>query len=383
MPENHYIPRYYKLEDYCQPGKVLVIFGARQVGKTTLIKHYLSSTQFKYKLESGDNLSLQVKFSNADFKTLLEHVSGYELLVIDEAQKIPRIGECLKILVDQMPGLRIIVTGSSSFDLAGQVGEPLTGRKRTLTLFPIAQLELLSQFNLGELKERVGDYLVYGSYPEVVEAVTHAEKSEAITEIANSYLLRDILELEKIKSPKVLLDLLRLIAFQIGSEVSHSELARQLMIDTKTVARYLDLLEKSFVLYNLRGFSRNLRKEITKKSKYYFYDVGIRNALVANFNDLTLRNDVGHLWENFIVIERLKFQSYHRLNVNNYFWRTWDKKEIDLVEERDGSLFAYECKWGKQRVKVPKDWSETYPDSSFEVINQENYLEFVSEAKTF
>src|SRR3990167_8579103 len=283
MPENHYISRYYnKLENYCLPGKVLVIYGPRQVGKTTLIKHFLSTTPFKFKLDSGDNAALQINLASLEFKTIHNYVEGYELVVIDEAQKIPHIGDCLKIMIDQHPSLRIIATGSSSFELAGQIGEPLTGRKKTLTLYPFAQLELIELYNSYELKEKLEDFLIYGSYPEVIEAKTLVEKREYITEITYSYLLKDILALDKIKNSKTLLELLRLLAFQVGNEVSYHELAQKLMIDSKTVSRYLDLLEKAFVIYNLRGFSRNLRKEITKKSKYFFYDNGIRNALIAN-----------------------------------------------------------------------------------------------------
>ncbi len=379
MPKNNYISRYYgDLNAYCQPNKVLIIFGPRQVGKTTLIKHFLSTATFKYKLDSGDDIALQMSLSQANFKVLKEYVSGYELIVIDEAQKIPNIGLSLKIMVDQNPGLRIIATGSSSFDLAGQVGEPLTGRKKTLTLFPITQLELSKQLNPFELKQHLSDYLIYGTYPEVIAADTQKEKQAYITEIAHSYLLKDILELEKIKNSLTLLDLLRLLAFQVGHEVSHHEIAQNLKVDTKTVARYLDLLEKSFVIYNLRGFSRNLRKEITKKSKYYFYDLGIRNALIANFNALNLRDDIGRLWENFLFIERMKKQSYQQTNVNYYFWRTWDKKEIDLIEEREGRLFAYEFKWRNEKAKIPKEWLQTYDNASYEIINKENYLDFLT-----
>ncbi len=379
MPRNHYINRYYNdLSSYCQPGKVLVIFGARQVGKTTLIKHYLANAPYRYKMDSGDDIALRTYLSNADFQKLREYAQGYELIVIDEAQKVPNVGECLKILVDQNPHLRIIATGSSSFELAGQVGEPLTGRKRTLTIYPLAQLELLKQSTSYELKAKLEDYLIYGSYPEIVEASTMAGKKEAIIEITHSYLLKDILELDKVKNPKALLDLLRLLAFQVGQEVSHNELAQKLMVDTKTVSRYLDLLEKAFVVYNLRGFSRNLRKELTKKSKYYFYDNGIRNALIANFNGLSMRDDVGRLWENFLLMERIKKQTYYQIFANNYFWRTWDQKEIDWVEEREGNLFGYEVKWGVKTYKAPRDWIKTYVQASFNVINQENYLEFIT-----
>lgn len=379
MPDNSNILRYYSnIDHYCSPSKVLIIYGPRQVGKTTLIRNYLNSTPYKYKLDSGDDITLQTNLSTASFRIIKEYVAGYELIVIDEAQRIPNIGQALKIMVDQIPGLRVIVTGSSSFELAGQLGEPLVGRKKTLTLYPIAQLELLNQFNPFELKQSLEEYLIYGSYPAIISTKTLDEKRQCITEIAHSYLLKDILELDRIKSPKTLLELLRLLAFQIGSEVSHNELAQKLSIDAKTVFRYLDLLEKSFVIYNLRAFSRNLRNEMSKKSKYYFYDNGIRNALIANFNPLGLRDDIGGLWENFLFLERLKKQSYTFSSVNNYFWRTLDKKEIDLIEEREGQLFAYEFKWGEQKVKIPKQWAAAYPGAHYQIINKLNYLEFVA-----
>ena len=219
--------------------------------------------------------------------------------------------------------------------------------------------------------------LIFGGYPEILTAAGKAEKVRLLEEIYQAYLLKDILELEKVKSSKILSDLLRLLAFKVGSEVSLSELARQIGIDYKTVARYLDLFEKSFVIYNLRGFSRNLRKEITKKSKYYFYDIGIRNAIISNFNGLAMRNDAGMLWENFIFNERMKKRIYQDIYANCYFWRSWSQKEIDLIEEREGKLFGYEFKWGNKKVKKPAEWQKAYPDSKFEVITQENYMEFI------
>lgn len=372
------ISRYYsELSEYCLPGKVLVIFGPRQAGKTTLLKTYLNTCRYRFRLDSGDNILLQELFRTANFDIIRDYVAGYELIAIDEAQMIPNIGQCLKIMVDQTPDLRVIVTGSSSFELAGQVGEPLTGRKRTITLYPIAQIELANHMNRYDLKAHLSDYLIYGAYPEVITTTTIIDKQSAINEIMQSYLFKDILTLDKIKNPKTLIDLLRLLAFQVGSEVSFSEIAQKLMIDTKTVARYLDLLEKSFVVYNLRGFSRNLRHEMTKKSKYYFYDNGIRNALIANFNTLDLRNDIGQLWENFLMMERIKKQSYEQISVNRYFWRTWEKKELDLIEEREGHLFAYEFKWKNKTAKAPAQWLEAYPDTSFEIIHSDNYLSFL------
>ncbi|MFH1175608.1 MAG: ATP-binding protein [bacterium] len=371
------IPRIYNFDKFIKPNKVLVVFGPRQVGKTTLLKDFLSKTNLKYKLDSGEDLRVSEVFKDQDFSKLLEYAKGYDLIVIDEAQKIANIGQGLKIIVDQVPGIKIIVTGSSSFELAGQIGEPLTGRKITLTLFPISQIELNNFYGGYELKNKLEENLIFGSYPEVITAPSLSEKGRILNEIANSYLLKDILQLDKVKNSKILLDLLRLLAFQIGGEVSLNELARQLGIDRKTVARYLDLFEKSFVVYNLRGFSGNLRKEITKKSKYYFYDNGVRNAIISNFNSLNFRDDAGKLWENFLFSERLKKQAYKNIYSNNYFWRTWDQKEIDFIEEREGKLFGYEFKWNKDAVKIPKEWLETYSNAEFQIINKENYLDFV------
>ena len=374
------IPRFYQnLNNYIKPDKALIIYGARQVGKTTLIKKFLAETKLKYRLDSGDNISVQHILGSSDFSKILDYAKGYELIVIDEAQKIPDIGMGLKIIVDNVPGIKVIATGSSSFELAGQIGEPLTGRKRTLTLFPISQLELLEEFNKYDLLNQLPENLVYGTYPEIVSAENKEEKISLLNEIMNSYLLKDILELDKIRNSKTLLKLLRLLAFQVGNEVSLTELSQKVGLDYKTVARYIDILEKSFILFSLQGFSRNLRKEITRKFKYYFFDNGIRNAIISNFNDLEIRNDIGSLWENFLVSERLKFQNYKCLYSNNYFWRTYDQKEIDWIEERDGNLFAYEFTFSKSKTKkIPKDFINTYPDTEFNVINRENYLEFVA-----
>ncbi|MDP1688773.1 MAG: ATP-binding protein [bacterium] len=373
------ILRYYKdLGKYLQPNKVLVLFGPRRVGKTTLLGDYLEKCHLRYKLDSGDNINIQETLSSQDFSRIKEYAAGYELIAIDEAQKIPNIGQGLKILVDQIPNIKIIATGSSSFELSGQIGEPLTGRKNTLILYPIAQLELSSLYNTHELKEKINERLVFGSYPEVITALDKKEKTKILEELMHSYLLKDILEIEQVKGSKILLDLLRLVAFQVGNEVSLSELASKIGIDAKTVARYLDLFEKSFVLYNLRGYSKNLRKEVTRKSKYYFYDNGIRNAIIANTNDIELRNDVGALWENFLISERLKRNSYISTISNNYFWRTWDQKKVDFVEEREGKLFGYEFKWNESsRAHNTREWLETYPEASLESITPKNYLNFI------
>jgi uncharacterized protein len=369
---------YEPLDARLMPNKVLVIYGPRRVGKTTLLQNFLRQTALKYKLDSGDNIRTQQILSSQDFGQILAYVEGYELLAIDEAQNIPNIGMGLKIIVDQVPGIRVIVTGSSSFELAGQIGEPLTGRKHTLSLYPMAQSELLSVHNRFELKEKLADFLIFDAYPEVLQAPTQTTRIEILTEIANAYLLKDILALDRIKNSRTLLDLLKLLAFQVGSEVAITELATRLGVDVKTVKRYLDLLEKAFVIYRLNGFSRNLREEVTNKSKYYFLDNGIRNALIAQFNGLDQRNDMGALWENFMVAERLKVQAYRPLYANLYFWRTYRQQEIDLIEEHDGVLYGYEFKWSQNSaVRSPSDWVGTYSNAEFQVINPGNYLEFV------
>jgi uncharacterized protein len=373
------IQRFYdNLADYTQPQKVLVLYGARRVGKTTLLNSFLKKTTLKYRLDSGDNIRVQQQLSSRDFQQIADYVAGYELIAIDEAQQIPHIGTALKIIVDQHPQVRVIATGSSSFDLSGQVGEPLTGRKQTLTLYPVSQLELASTYNRYDLQQRLEEFLVFGSYPEIITAVNRQQKIDLLHELAGCYLLKDILALNRIKSSQVLLNLVKLLAFQTGHEVSLNELATQLSIDVKTVGRYLDLLEKTFVIVRAGGFSWNLRKEITQKQKYYFLDNGIRNAVINQFNPLADRNDTGQLWENFIITERLKKREYQKIYAGMYFWRTYAGQEIDLVEERAGKLFGYEMKWSaRKEVSAPRDWQTGYENASFEVITPENYLDFV------
>jgi predicted AAA+ superfamily ATPase len=372
-------PRAYEpIETHLQPNKALVIYGPRRVGKTTLLQTFLKETRLKYKLDSGDNIRTQQILSSQDFGQILAYIEGYELLAIDEAQNIPNIGMGLKIIVDQVPGIRVVVTGSSSFELAGQVGEPLTGRKHTLTLYPLAQQELLSTYNKFELQEKLVDFLIFGSYPEVITSATRQARIETLTEIANSYLLKDILSFERVKNSRTLLDLLKLLAFQMGSEVSLAELGTQIGVDIKTIQRYLDLLEKAFVIVRLGGFGRNLRQEVTSKSKIYFLDNGIRNALIAQFNAPDQRNDLGQLWENFMIMERLKHRAYQSIYANVYFWRTYDQQEVDLVEERDGKLFGYEFKWSQNKtIRPPKNWVSAYPNSEFMVIHPGNYQDFI------
>lgn len=359
------------------PGKVMVIYGPRRVGKTTLLKKYLEKENNSVLFVNGDDIIVRQYLESQSIQTLQDFVGNHGLLVVDEAQYVEKIGLNLKLIVDHIPGIKIIVTGSSSFDLARDVGEPLTGRKYVLKLFPLSQMEISKIEKRHETTASLDSRLIYGSYPEVVLMSDNRRREDYLRELVQSYLFKDILVLEGIRYANKLVRLLQLLAFQIGKQVSLTELGKQLSMSKNTVERYLDLLEKVFVIYRLSGFSRNLRKEITKSQRYFFYDTGVRNALIGNFNPLGVRNDLGELWENYIITERMKRQEYLRSVTNSYFWRTYDKKEIDLVEERGGKLFGYEVKWKKERVKIPRDWTVGYPDAAFEVIHRENYLKFI------
>lgn len=360
------------------PGKAVIIYGARRTGKTTLVKQFLQDVAEPYLLVSGEDITVQGYLASQSVEKLSAFVGANRLLVVDEAQKVPNIGANLKLIIDHIPGIRIIATGSSSFDLARVVGEPLTGRKTTLKLYPLAQLEI------GQIEERhqtdanLESRLIYGSYPEVVLTNDNRAREQYLREIVASYLYKDVLELDGIRHSSKISRLLQLMAFQVSKEVSYTELGTSLGMSKNTIERYLDLLEKAFVIQKLSGFSRNLRSEITKNSRYYFLDNGVRNALVNNFNALELRNDVGELWENYLVMERLKRQEYLFEQANNYFWRTYTRKEIDFVEERAGQLSGYEMKWGSARAKPPKEWLEAYPNATWQLINRQNYLELIT-----
>ncbi len=369
------------IEALLSPNKVLVIYGPRRVGKTTLLKELLDSTSLKYRFDSGENIRVQEIISSTDFEKIKEYVGENELLVIDEAQQIPNVGRGLKIIVDQIPGIKVVVTGSSSFELFNQVGEPLVGRKKTITLFPFAQLELEKTYSAFDLKNRLEEFLIFGSYPDVFLAKTKQEKTVLLGEIVDSYLLKDVLALDGVKKSRTLVDLVKLLALQIGNEVSLNELARQLNANVRTIEKYLDILEKGFVIVSLATLKRNVRNEIRGKRKYYFFDLGVRNALLSQFGEIALRSDIGALWENFLFIERLKSCNYQGISTNRYFWRTYDQKEIDLVEERDGKFFAWEFKWKKDKVKEPKEFLKNYAASQFQVVNKENYWKFLIEEK--
>lgn len=360
------------------PGKAVIIYGARRTGKTTLVKRFLQDIDEPYLLVSGEDITVQGYLASQSIEKLSAFVGANRLLVVDEAQKVPGIGVNLKLIVDHIPGIRIIATGSSSFDLAKAVGEPLTGRKTTLKLYPLSQLELAQIEQRHQTDANLESRLIYGSYPEVVLSNDNRAREQYLKEIVASYLYKDVLELDGIRHSAKISRLLQLMAFQVGKEVSYTELGTSLGMSKNTIERYLDLLEKAFVIQKLAGFSRNLRSEITKNSRYYFLDNGVRNALINNFNALELRNDVGELWENYLVIERLKRQEYLQEQANNYFWRTYSQKEIDLVEERDGKLFGYEMKWGEAQAKPPKEWLAAYPNATWQIINRQNYLELIT-----
>jgi predicted AAA+ superfamily ATPase len=363
-----------------KPNKVLLLYGARRVGKTELIKKYLKEIDpSKYLLLNGDDqntIDLLQEKTAANYKRLL---GKQELLVIDEAQKVPDIGAKLKLMVDQIDGIKVIVTGSSIFDLSNKLGEPLVGRKHTIWLHPLSQMEFSKYENHLVTTEKLEDRLIFGSYPELEQLNNWKEKESYLHEITNDYLLKDILAFEGIKKSGKIMDLLRLVALQVGSEVSLDELAKNLKgISRNTVEQYLDLLTKVFVLYNVRGYSNNLRKEVTKTSKWYFYDNGIRNAIIRNFNPLQFRTDTGALWENYLASERVKRNTYKNKTVNHYFWRTYDQQELDWVEQAGEKLCGYEFKWHQhKKPRVPAAWKRAYPEAGYEIINQKNYLDWI------
>lgn len=366
------------LEKALIPGKAVIIYGARRTGKTTLVKRFLQDIDEPYLLVSGEDITVQGYLASQSIEKLSAFVGANRLLVVDEAQKVPNIGANLKLIIDHIPGIRVIATGSSSFDLARAVGEPLTGRKTTLRLYPLSQMEIGQIEQRHQTDANLESRLIYGSYPEVVLSNDNRAREQYLKEIVASYLYKDVLELDGIRHSAKISRLLQMMAFQVGKEVSYTELGTSLGMSKNTVERYLDLLEKAFVIQRLSGFSRNLRSEITKNSRYYFHDNGVRNALINNFNAVELRNDVGELWENYLVIERLKRQEYLIEQANNYFWRTYSQKEIDLVEEREGKLYGYEMKWGTARAKPPREWLEAYPNATWQLINRQNYLELIT-----
>jgi predicted AAA+ superfamily ATPase len=364
--------------DKLTPNKAVLLFGARRVGKTVLMRQVMERFAGKKLVLNGedfDTLSLLEPQSVANYRRLLD---GVELLAIDEAQNIPGIGQKLKLIVDEIPGIKVLATGSSSFDLLNRAGEPLVGRSTQFHLFPFSQAEISQVENALQTRQNLEDRLVLGSYPEVINLSGYQEKKDYLHDMVNAYLLKDILSVDGLKNSAKMLGLLRLVAFQTGSEVSYDELGRQLGLTRITVEKYLDLLSKVFVVFRLSGFSRNLRKEISKSAKWYFYDNGIRNALIGGFSAVSQRNDIGQLWENYLISERIKQSSFLGLDRSYYFWRTYDGQEIDLIEESENRITATEFKWGDKTRKAPRAFSTNYPEAAFSVITRENYLEFIA-----
>jgi predicted AAA+ superfamily ATPase len=357
-----------------EKGFVVGLFGARRTGKTFLMNHIREKLENVLYIQ-GDNLDMAEILGQPRLSLLEPLVKGYRYLFIDEAQEIRGIGKTLKLIADTWPELKVFVTGSSAIDLRNSIGEPLVGRSKFFNLFPIAQAELEESYI--EAKQGLGQKLIFGSYPQVIGAGSSEDKISMLSSIRNGYLLKDILMLDRTKDPVFILNLLRLLAYQIGNDVSLSELATSLKVSHHTIQRYLTLLEQTFVIFPLHGFSRNLRKEFAKSPRYFFWDNGIRNSIINNYSPVNARDDIGKLWENFCQSERMKIIHYRGRDVSSFFWRTYDQQEIDLVEDSMGKLAAYEFKWGVKPVRPPKAFMLAYPGSGYEVINQENYLEFI------
>jgi len=359
------------------PVRILILYGPRQAGKTTLIRTALSGYAGKVVSLNADEYPVREALSQGDLAKLSALVQGRDLLFIDEAQRVPDIGLNLKILHDGMPNLRIIATGSSSFELAQKTGEPLTGRTRSMTLLPLGVAEWASTLTPFELSRKREEFMIFGMYPGLIGFSDSAEKADVLAELANNYLYKDILSLGGIRNERKIRDLVRLLAFQTGSEVSFTELGTTLGMSKDTVIRYVDLLEKAFILFRSQGFSANLRNEITKKDKIFFYDTGLRNAVIDNFKPLAQRDDSGRLWENFLVAERRKLHLHTRTRVDSRFWRTHAGSEIDLIEESGGNITAWEIKSGHKSARVPPAWAAAYPDAPFHVINEDNWIPFL------
>jgi predicted AAA+ superfamily ATPase len=356
-------------------GKVIVLYGARQVGKTTLVRAILQKYPDNSLYLNCDEPDIRSALTDKTSTQLRQLLGGKTLVALDEAQRVRNIGLTLKLLVDTFPDIQVIATGSSSFELSNTITEPLTGRKIEFHLYPLALAELLSQETPLENRRLLETRLRYGLYPGVVAS---ADPARVIQEIAKSYLYRDVLEYQVVRNPDLLRRLLQALALQIGGEVSYNELASLLGVDKATVARYLSLLEQAYIVFQLPPFSRNLRKELGKLRKVYFYDLGVRNALINNFNPLELRQDVGALWENFVISERIKRNHNRRRWANTYFWRTYDGAELDYIEEEGGRLAGLECKWAAEKWRAPAAFVAAYPGSELALVNRYNYLEFLT-----
>ncbi|MFH1504806.1 MAG: ATP-binding protein [Candidatus Omnitrophota bacterium] len=364
------------IENKLFKGKAIIIYGARQVGKTTLIKEIQKKYSDISIYLNCDEPDIREAFTNTTSTEIKAFIGDKKLIFLDEAQRIKNIGIALKLIIDNFPAIQVVATGSSSFDLSNQIKEPLTGRKWEFHLYPFSVEELRQKYSELEIQRLLEERIIFGMYPEVAQKGNN-EAKDLLKSLAQSYLYKDVLQYQSIKSPEVLEKLLQALALQIGSEVSYNELANIVGADKKTVANYIQILEKAFIIFRLKPFSRNLRKELTKLRKIYFFDTGIRNALINNFNPFQLRQDIGALWENFIISERIKSNHNKGKNFNLYFWRTHQQQEIDYIEETEGKLFGFEFKWKTGSFRPPKVFLDTYPNSEVKLINNKNFIKFI------
>ncbi|RUA23860.1 MAG: ATPase [Bacteroidetes bacterium] len=356
-------------------SKAIILLGARQVGKTFLLNELCDKFD-NYLWLNADEEKTRHLFDDISTARLKTIIGQHKVVIIDEAQRITNIGIKLKLITDQIKDVQLIATGSSSFDLANKINEPLTGRKFDFQLFPISFEEMVNHHGMLDEMNLLEHRLVYGYYPDVIN--DKGNEQEVLNTLTNSYLYKDIFIWNKIKKSDKIVKLLQAIALQLGNQVSYNELGQIIGLDSQTVESYINILEQSFIIFRLTTFSRNLRNELKASRKIYFYDNGIRNAIISNYNPIALRNDVGALWENFLISERMKYTSYHKIYHNRFFWRTQAQQEIDYLEEREGKIFAYEFKWNPRvKVKFPKSFINSYPDSETKVISQDNYEEFV------
>ncbi|OFZ55212.1 MAG: hypothetical protein A3D92_18490 [Bacteroidetes bacterium RIFCSPHIGHO2_02_FULL_44_7] len=363
------------IEKWLFKGKLIILYGPRQVGKTTLSKRFVEKYGDKNSYINCEIIDNRVALENQNPSRIREFLGNGNFFVLDEAQKVKEIGTILKLLVDTYPDIQIIATGSSSFDLSNKINEPLTGRALEFILYPISFAEYVETYSMRDAQQKLEKLLRFGSYPDIITKPDD-EARVLLTTITGQYLYKDLFDFEDIRKPDMILNLLRLVAFQVGNEVSINELAIKLEVSTKTISRYLDLLEKAFVIFRLSALSRNPRNEIGKKQKIYFYDLGVRNSLIQSHNRIELRDDIGALWENFCMVERKKKLQYEMTSVNQFFWRNVHGSEIDYVEERDGAIYGYEFKWRADSFKIPKSFVTAY-NAKVSLVNSENFTDFV------
>ena len=357
-------------------GKAIIVVGPRQVGKTTLLKMLANEYDRKVLVWNCDEPDVRRKLAEPTSTMLGNETAGYDIVFIDEAQRVQNIGITLKLLIDNYPGKQVVVTGSSAIELSNSINEPLTGRKYEYALFPFSVEELVKENGIQEERRLLERRLIYGAYPEVVN--NPGEERETLTNLVSSYLYKDIFALQDVRKPEIIEQLLQALALQVGSEVSFNELGRLLGLNSVTVQRYIDLLEKSYVIFHLRSFSRNVRSELKKSRKIYFCDNGVRNALIGDYKPLALRTDTGALWENYLISERMKHNAYNAFYGKSYFWRTQQQQEVDYIEDYDGVLHAYEFKWsGTKQPRLTDTFMKNYPDHTFKVVNRDNYLDFI------